>query len=121
MKHHFSRLLVAIATAMLFATSVLAAGSSNGLVTTTFVVNATTTTTADSSVFFFENIATIPGTPTCNINQEYAMRLNTPAGKAVQSSVQLAIALGKSVFASGDGTCSVWGDRETVNFVYISW
>ena len=120
MKHHFSRLLVAIATAMLFATSVLAAGISNGLVTTTFVVNATTTT-ADSSVFIFKNIATIPGTPTCNTNQEYAIRLNTPAGKAVQSSVQLAIALGKSVFASGDGTWSAWGDRETVNFVYISW
>ena len=120
MKQSFRRSLVFIAASILVAMGAHAGGISNGLVTTTFVVNATTTT-ADSSVFIFKNIATIPGTPTCNTNQEYAIRLNTPAGKAVQSSVQLAIALGKPVYASGDGTCSAWGDRETVNFVYITW
>lgn len=114
------RSLVLLAASILLAFGAQAAGISNAIVTTTFVVNATTTTT-DSSVFIFKNVATIPGTPACNVNQEYAVRVNTPAGRSIQQQVQLAIALGKAVFVAGDGTCSAWGDRETVAYVYITW
>lgn len=120
MKKCFRRSLVLIATSMLIAIGAQAAGTSSGIVTVTYVINASAAT-PDPSVFIFKNATAISGTPACNTNLEHAIRLNTPAGKSVQQQVQLAIALGKNVFVAGDGTCSAWGDRETVSFVFISW
>ena len=49
----------------------------------------------------------------------WAVNLKTEHGKAMQAIVMSAHAQGKAVHVQGLNTCDVWGDRESVNFLYI--
>lgn len=120
MKQRTNRFLVAATTAMLFAAGASAGGNSTGNVTNTYVVDRSSST-PDTSTFIFRTAATIAGTPVCNIFGEYAVRLSTPAGKSIQQQVQLAIALGKAVAVTGDGTCPAPESREAVLYIAIVW
>jgi hypothetical protein len=101
------------------ASGAFAACASLGFVAATYANNITANPA--SSAFFFKNTVTIAGTPACNVNHEYAVKTDTAAGRAIQRQVELAAAPGKEIFVAGDGTCSAWGDRETVLYVKVAY
>lgn len=60
------------------------------------------------------------GAPACaTVASRWAIDGTTPAGKVQAAAVFSALAMGKKIAVWGTGTCSVWGDTETVNFLQI--
>lgn len=59
------------------------------------------------------------GAPSCALANRFAIDTNTAGGRAMFQSVITAAAMGKSVTLNGTGACSVWGDAETVSWVYV--
>ena len=59
------------------------------------------------------------GYPACvqTAPNRYAIPTNTDAGKAMIATLLTAYAMGYSVIVTGNGTCSVWGDAETVHWI----
>ncbi len=60
------------------------------------------------------------GAPACaTVASRWAIDGTTPAGKIQVAAVLAAFAMGKKIAVWGAGTCSVWGDTETVNFLQV--
>jgi hypothetical protein len=51
---------------------------------------------------------------------QWVIDLKTPGGRAAYATVLQAYALGKTVAVEGTGDCAAWGDRESVQYLYIS-
>lgn len=59
--------------------------------------------------------------PSCSvINDEWALSLTTPTGKAMYAILLLAKAQGKTVSVQGTGVCTAWLDRETPMYIQIN-
>jgi hypothetical protein len=118
MKNLFLNLLVAITT---FATPILAlASSSNGL-----ILNPMTPASQSVAMFGVGAPSALSGVrPACGSATpawtQWVIDLRTPGGRAAYATVLLAFSLGKTVAVEGTGTCDVWGDRESVNYLFIS-
>jgi hypothetical protein len=52
---------------------------------------------------------------------EWAFWVNTPAGKAMFSTLLHAQAVKANVAIIGDNTCGGWGDRERPSYVYVDY
>lgn len=97
-------------TSILFGAPALA-GSSSG------PVEALTVNTL-SKVFFAAG--TRAGAPGCATNPQWALDATTAEGKAMYAMILTAKALEKNVTVTGNNTCSVQPDRETVQFMQVA-
>jgi hypothetical protein len=61
-----------------------------------------------------------PACATLGLETYWAFDVKTAQGKAAYSTVLLAYALGKKLRVIGTGNCDVWGDRESVNYLFIA-
>lgn len=52
--------------------------------------------------------------------QQWALDSTTAGGKSLLAQLLVAYAAGKSITISGDGTCSAYSGRETINFIYTN-
>lgn len=60
--------------------------------------------------------------PACQgpgLGQRYALDASTIAGQTYVSVLMTAYALKKRVYVQGTGTCTIWGDTETVDFIMV--
>jgi hypothetical protein len=112
MRNQIVRLLVAVEMALMLAGQVQAgtAGPGNPV-----------------NVYFMSNgVALIPmdvgqqNSPSCATQgTRFAIDGSTAPGKVQIAALLTAIAMGKQIVVWGTGTCSVWGDTETVSFFQI--
>ena len=80
-----------------------------------------------ANVYFMINgIALIPvdsaqiDPPACaTVKSRFAIDGTTSAGKVQIAALLTAIAMGKQINIWGTGTCSIWGDTETISFFQI--
>jgi hypothetical protein len=118
MKKYFLSLCIALST--LFASSMVSAANSTGPVAWPLV------TQWGTGLFGVAGAgAVILGTkPACAaptiVTSYWAVDVKTPAGRAMWALVMQAHALGKTVLVSGKGNCDIHGDRESVDFLYIT-
>lgn len=94
--------------------SVFAIGNSTGPVTVPLLG-------AINGVFYFK-AGTPASQPSCVtiLGQPWVLNLKTDGGKAAYAMLLSAMAQGKTVTIYGNGTCDLWGDRETVDAVFIN-
>lgn len=59
------------------------------------------------------------GAPACATTGRWAVDVSTPQGQSLWSEVLLAYSQNKTVNIAGTGLCSVWGDSETVAWIYL--
>lgn len=72
----------------------------------------------NNGALMFSTSGTRTTAPSCSTNpQRFAIDASTTAGQAAASLVLTAYALHKQVYVVGTGTCSIWGDTETVLFI----
>lgn len=70
--------------------------------------------------FLFTVTGTSGGRPACATQaNRWAIDVTTAAGQALMASVLSAFALGKTITVTGQNTCAVWPDTETVNYVEV--
>jgi hypothetical protein len=87
------------------------AGASSGPVTALLV--------HEPSVVMFE-AGPHTAKPACStVGNQWALSLNSPAGKAMYALLLMAQATGKQVAVQGSGGCTSWGDRETPTYLYL--
>ena len=103
--------------AALFALTLSAAASANqtatGTITQIYVENT-------GAMFFFPS-AVSSGTTSCvNAPNSFVVDSTTAAGKTIAAALQLAFAAGRTVNFYGDGTCSVWPGRETIQYIILN-
>jgi hypothetical protein len=70
---------------------------------------------------FFHTTST-DSAPACSLASEWAVDLvglNSVVGKVIFAAVMAASAQNKTVTVIGNGSCDVWGDRETVAAIYV--
>lgn len=71
----------------------------------------------------FSTTGTINGArPSCQgpgLTQRYAIDASTVAGQAMVAILMTAKAQGKRIDISGMGSCTIWGDTETVQFIFV--
>lgn len=74
----------------------------------------------DQDKFFF-SAGSHQNKPNCVTTDlgTWAVDLNSNHGSAMQALVMSAHAQGKRVHVNGKGDCGIWGDRESVNFLFI--
>jgi len=85
------------------------AGTSNGVVTRISNI--------DSGIFVFE-AGTMNSRIGCSVvGNEWAIDVNTAAGRAMQATVMLAYSMGKTIYVQGKGACTAWSDRESAAIV----
>ena len=104
-----SAALIAAASVASFGSAAFAAGSGSGTVAGVNVEGASGkfSTTAH------------PGAPACATTGRWAVDVSTPQGQSLWSAVLLAYSQNKPVTIGGTGTCGVWGDSETVAWIYL--
>jgi len=77
--------------------------------------------TSNGAVMF--NTDGVRGTPpACSgpgLGQRFAINASTLVGQAQLSVLMTAYALKKRISIHGTGTCSIWGDTETVDFFMV--
>lgn len=80
----------------------------------------TTVITNRQNRFFFYHSGARTGRPACAVEStRWVVDLSTPAGQAMMAQVMTAISLNKSFSVSGAGTCDLWADTETVDYIYM--
>lgn len=74
-----------------------------------------------TGVLFFHANSKV-NTPNCGLPQpeRWAIDTSTPGGKTMAALVMTAFALGKSVAVTGAENCDIWGDTESVDYLFIS-
>ncbi|MEM6649853.1 MAG: hypothetical protein AAF603_06350 [Pseudomonadota bacterium] len=55
--------------------------------------------------------------PSCASSKRFAVDVTTNQGPTVVSAIIAAHAQGKEIQVEGNGTCSVWGNAETVSYI----
>ena len=58
--------------------------------------------------------------PSCAVKQpgRFAVNTNTPGGKLIASTILAAYSIGKPAVIIGKGRCDVYGDTETISYLY---
>jgi hypothetical protein len=81
-------------------------------------VTVTGLTPIESGAFIAYISATITGGPSCATQTtRIAADPNTAGGRAVIAVLMMSYATGKTFDFTGNGTCNVWGDTETVQWL----
>ena len=104
-----SAALIAAASIASLGSAAFAAGSGSGNVAGVSVESA-------SGKF---STSTHSGAPACATTGRWAVDVSTPQGQSLWSGVLLAYSQNKPVTIGGTGTCTVWGDSETVAWIYL--
>jgi hypothetical protein len=76
---------------------------------------------SSNGMFFFQT-ENMPDRIGCNTENAFAISMTGPnasAGKAIIATVIAAEAQGKTVRVIGKGSCDLWGDRETVDYITV--
>lgn len=73
-------------------------------------------------VMFHSNGArsSIPSCVGAGMESRFAIDVKNDAGKSMYALLLTAVAQGKQVWINGTGNCSIWGDTESVNYVYVA-
>jgi hypothetical protein len=116
MKKHLLALCLSITA--LVTPSLSLASTSNGPVSAPLAIEQGVITFGVTDVGTFTGAK--PACATVAAWNQWAVDVKTPGGRAIYATILQAHALGKSLLVQGKGVCDVWGDRESVNFVYIS-
>lgn len=108
----------------LFASSLLVALSASPAVasnTNGFAPLSGVYGTSIGAVLFSAPSSNRTGIPTCGQSNpgRWAIDASTPAGQAAVAVLLSAWAAKKQVWVNGTGTCSIWGDTETVSYFNI--
>ena len=77
---------------------------------------------SQANVAFFNSTGTRTNPASCagpGLQNRWAISLTTDAGKAILAAVMTAQARGKQVWINGTGTCSIWPDTESVDYIII--
>ena len=85
-----------------------------GTITTVYYIGG-------GAILFYIN-APHAGMPTCannGANTRWAINAATMGGQAQLSGLMTAVARGKRISIQGTGTCSVWGDTESVDYFVV--
>lgn len=86
------------------------AGSSNGIPGPPLLAN-------NGNVFF--NTSNHFSTPGCaGSNIDWVINTNTASGKSMFAYLLYLSATNKSVVVIGKGVCDIWGDRESVDYMF---
>lgn len=102
--------LIGLASAILISNAAQA-GEANG-------VTVVGLTPVESGAFIAYISATVVGGPSCATQTtRIAADSNTGGGRAVIAALMISYTTGKTFDFTGDGTCSVWGDTETVKWL----
>lgn len=75
-----------------------------------------------SGLFMFSVEGQRSGAPSCNTANEgkdWAMSLESEAGRAMYALVLSAHAQGKRIYVTGTGHCDSWGDREQPEWISV--
>lgn len=80
------------------------------------------TDTNASALFLY--IDTAPsGVPACGsetiASRRFAISITTPEGRAMAANALLAFSSNRSLLVTGTGTCGVWGDTETIQWLRV--
>jgi hypothetical protein len=97
--------------ALLLSTNTLA-GSQNG------TVDAVISTKSDRTFVSATGAHSSP--PACSTLPRFAVDTSTDEGREMAQTIRLAAALGATVFLFGTGSCSLWPDSETLEYVLVS-
>ena len=98
-----------------FASAAAAGGAGAGYISQIYSVPA-------SGVVLFVDSTNHTSPPTCEASSSpnrYALDVSTSAGQAALTVLMTAYAHHNQIVVSGTGSCSVWGDAETVQWLYI--
>ena len=70
-------------------------------------------------MFFSDGVRTAP--PACGApnGNRWAIDASTVAGQGAIAILLNAYNRGKKVYVMGTGSCSIWGDTETIMFIYV--
>ena len=68
---------------------------------------------------FFHHDGSRTARPTCATQDRWVINLSTQTGQAMYAAVLTAIASGRKIMVHGAGTCSVWGDTESITYVQV--
>lgn len=96
---------IAIISGFLLLSGMTHAGTSNGKVTF-MIINSTN--------YLFVTAGVKTGSPACGNNNEWAVNLGTAQGKSLYALLLSAQSQDKTVSIVGNGTCSIWADREDI-------
>ncbi|MBN8884278.1 MAG: hypothetical protein J0I77_01045 [Rudaea sp.] len=99
--------LVLLSPAMAFA-----GGSATGRVSGPWVAKS------PKQLFMFY-VTPVTGNPSCSTGGRWAVDLSTPSGRATMQLVNFANLIGRTVTVGGTGACTLVGDSEDVDFVFI--
>jgi hypothetical protein len=69
--------------------------------------------------FFFNTTGTRTAAPSCAIQPRWVVDTSTLPGQAVVAALLSAYAMNKQIVVMGTGSCTVWGDTETVSYFYM--
>ena len=103
--------LIVLASAIFVSNRAQAGGTAYG-------VTVTGLTPVESGAFIAYISTTIAGGPACaTITTRIAADPNTAGGRAVIAVLMMAYPTGKTFDFTGNGSCNVWGDTETVQWL----
>jgi len=103
-------------TGALVASPALAGSAGPGVVTRITGVPASTPPT----ILFYTNGPRTSAPACATMTDRWVIDVSTPSGQAAAAIVISAQAQGKTIYVTGTGTCSIWTDTETVNFLDVS-
>ena len=76
--------------------------------------------TQNGSVFFFYSSGTRTTAPSCaTVQGRWVVSLANASGQSAMAIVMMAIGMHKRVWVNGTGTCSLWSDTETVDYISV--
>lgn len=95
------------------------AGESTGTISKIFIAKENSTVGSTSGAVMF-SAGPHTNKPACsNVGDDWAIPLETEAGRAMYSLLLTASTTGKSIHVSGTGSCGGWPDREEPNSIQI--
>ena len=72
------------------------------------------------SIYFDKSAVSSPSCAVSHLKLRMQISTETNIGRSMLSLALTAHSTGKTVFASGTGTCSVWSDTEDLNSIFIA-
>lgn len=73
-----------------------------------------------SQTAFFNHSGTRSTRPSCATIDRWAFDSSTAGGQSLLATLLTAYATGRQISVLGTGTCSIWGDTETVAYIQIA-
>lgn len=104
------RIQILLTAFALFGLPIANAGTVNGA-TVTGVMGE------QGAFFVFVNLP-ISGQPACATIQRFATDPNSSSGKAIIATILSAWSAGRHLNISGNNSCNVWGDTESIDYLY---